>query len=77
MIGMKALVSKHHIAELKVMLRRELRVWPSGLSLEENRITHTRKWPRRLFRINTYSHPHSLKGDSGLRKFIALIDMIC
>ena len=67
MIGMKTLESRHHIAELKVMLRRERRVWPLGLSLEENIIIHTRKCPRRLLRIHTYLHPHSIKGDSRLR----------
>ena len=45
MIGMNAFELRHHIAELKVMLRRELRVWPSGLCLEDNRIIHTRNVP--------------------------------
>ena len=76
MIGMKTLESKHHNAKLKVMLRKELRIWTFGLHLKENKIMHTRKCPRRLLRINTYSHPHSIKGDSRLRKFIALIEMI-
>ena len=37
MIHMKAFDSRHHLAELKAMLRRELKVWSSGLCLEGNR----------------------------------------
>ena len=76
MIGMKALESRHHIAELKVMLRRELRVWPPGLRLEENRIIHTRKCPRRLLRIHLFTSSFN-KRRFEVEKFTALTKMIC
>ena len=37
MIHMKAFDSRHHLTELKAMLRRVLKVWSSGLCLEGNR----------------------------------------
>lgn len=68
MIRMKTLESKHHLAELKTMLMRELKVWSSGLNLEGNKIKHTRRCHRRLLRIHNYSHSHLIKGDSKLKK---------
>ena len=38
MIRMKAFESRHHLAELKAMLREELKVGSPGLCLEGNRI---------------------------------------
>ena len=67
---------KTHIAELKVMLRRELRIWPFGLRLEEDRIMHTRNCLKISLRIHTYSHSHLIKGDSRLMKLTTLIKMI-
>ena len=68
MIHMKALESKHHLAELKTMLMRELKVWSSGLYLEGNIIKHIRRCHRRFLRIYNYSHSHLIKGDSKLKK---------
>ena len=39
MIHIKAFESRHHLARLKATLRRELKVWSSGLCLEGNRIS--------------------------------------
>ena len=39
MIHMKVFDSRHRLAELKVMLRRELKVWSSGLCLDGNKIS--------------------------------------